>query len=103
MVKREDLCAEPPAPPFSKIRGLVERIRRLKADGYETVGYTETAVSMAGWGVAWACAQFDMRAVIFDPQYKKTPELLTFHREQWAKFGATIVPIQAGMARRRTH
>lgn len=99
-VKREDLAAPFPGPPFSKVRGLMPVLERLKAEGVTTVGYVETSVSMAGWGVAWGCSLLGMRAVIYDPIYKKTPPLLAYHREKWATFNATIRrPIKAGMAR----
>lgn len=99
-VKREDLCTPPPAPPFSKVRGLYLHLQYLQSrHGITTVGYTETSISMAGWGVAWACADLGLRCIIFDPQYKNPPALLQFHRRQWKKFGAEIVRIKAGMAR----
>lgn len=50
-VKREDMCAPEGAPPFSKIRGLMKVLKNLKAQGYTHIGYTETSVSMAGWGL----------------------------------------------------
>ncbi len=99
LVKREDLCAPPGAPPFSKIRGLFVHLTKLKAAGYQVVGYVETCISMAGWGVAWACEQLGLRAVIFDPQYKQTPAVLAYHRKQWARYPVTLIPQQAGMAR----
>jgi hypothetical protein len=40
-----------------------------------------------------------MEAVIFDPQYKVTPETLSYHREQWKQFNPTIHPIPAGRAK----
>lgn len=99
-VKREDMCFEAPAPPFSKCRGIIVHLEKLKKIGIKTVGYTETSISMAGWGVAWACSLLGMKAVIFDPQYKVTPKTLAYHREQWAKFDCvTIVPLKAGMAK----
>ena len=99
-VKREDLCFQPPAPPFSKCRGIIKHLELLKLQGITTVGYVETSISMAGWGIAWACQLLDMQAIIFDPQYKETPPTLAYHREQWVKFPATkIIPIKAGMAK----
>jgi len=98
-VKREDLCATPPAPPFSKVRGLYAHLQYLQSrHGITTVGYTETSISMAGWGVAWACADLGLRCIIFDPQYKNPPALLRFHRRQWRKFGARLIPLPAGRA-----
>lgn len=100
LVKREDLATDPPAPPFSKVRGLIPYLTGLKKQRIRTVGYTETSISMAGWGVAWACEKLGLKAVIFDPQYKNTPPLLAMHRKQWSKFPDThIIPIKAGMAK----
>jgi len=97
-VKRDDLCFEYPAPPFSKCRGLLMHLAKLKKQGYKYIGYTETSISMAGWGVAWACQELGLTAIIFDPQYKDTPEVLKYHRKQWKKFNPIILPIKAGMA-----
>jgi len=98
-VKREDLCTNFPAPPFSKVRGLYPHLNQLKSEGISTVGYTETSISMAGWGVAWVCAQLGLRAVIFDPQYKQDITIHKFHRRMWKYFGAEIEPIPAGRAK----
>lgn len=99
-VKREDLCTPAPGPTFSKVRGLVLRLEWLKKQGIEIVGYTESAVSMAGWGVAWACRELGMKCIIFDPQYKhQTPPLLLYHREKWKEHKASIIPQKAGMVR----
>jgi 1-aminocyclopropane-1-carboxylate deaminase/D-cysteine desulfhydrase-like pyridoxal-dependent ACC family enzyme len=102
-VKREDLCTPPPGPPFSKTRGLVKVLQDLKDKGIEHVGYTETSISMAGWGVCHVCSELGMKAVIFDPQYKQTPSVLKYHRQQWRKFSPIIVPIKAGMAKVNYH
>lgn len=98
-VKREDLACPPPGPPFSKVRGLVDHMSGLKDRGVTTVGYTETSVSMAGWGVAWCARKLGMRAVIFDPQYKQPPSILECHRGHWREHGAEIAAIRPGMAR----
>lgn len=98
-VKREDLCFDFPAPPFSKCRGIIEKLQKLKQEGYDVIGYTETSISMAGWGVAWACKVLGLKCVLFDPQYKVTPEVLKYHRSKWAKLGAETIPILAGMAK----
>lgn len=99
LVKREDMAVDPPAPPFSKVRGLFAHLEGLKQAGVEVVGYTETSISMAGWGVAWACEELGLQAVLYDPQYKKTPPPLRYHRRQWAKFNPDIHPIPAGRAK----
>ena len=99
LVKREDLSCLLPGPPFSKVRGLFSHLKKLKDRGVRTIGYTETSISMAGWGVAWASKELGLETVIFDPQYVQTPGVLAYHRQQWKKFGAKIEPIKAGMAR----
>lgn len=98
LVKREDRATPPPGPPFSKIRGLVPYLEDLKASGYRNIGYVETSISMAGWGVAWVCYHIDLHCIIWDPQYKETPRLLNYHRKQWSRWGAETRPIPAGMA-----
>lgn len=98
-VKREDLCTQAPGPPFSKIRGLMPALIELKSKGIKHVGYVETSVSMAGWGVAWACRLLGIEAVIYNPVYKTAPPILEYHREKWKEAGATIVDIKAGMAK----
>ena len=98
-VKREDKCAPAGAPPFSKIRGLVKHLEMLKQQGYKGVAYVETSVSMAGWGVAWACYQLEMRSIIFNPIYKTPIPLLKYHRHQWRKWGAELYDIPAGRAK----
>lgn len=99
LVKREDMATNPPAPPFSKMRGLYAHLKKLKEYGIQTVGYTETSISMAGWGVAYVCRLLDMTPVLYDPQYHETPDLLKFHRRQWAQFKPIIYPIKACWAK----
>lgn len=98
-VKREDLCAPPGAPPFSKIRGLVKYLETLKKQEYKGVAYVETSISMAGWGVAWACYHLGLKCLIFNPVYKKPFPLLEYHRAQWARWGAELIDIPAGRAK----
>lgn len=98
-VKREDLCVPPGAPPFSKIRGLVKHLEKLKHQGYIGAAYVETSVSMAGWGVAWACSQMGMKCLIFNPVYKNPIPLLQYHRQQWRQWGAETRDLPAGRAK----
>ena len=98
-VKREDLCAPPDAPPFSKIRGLMKHLEQLKEEGVEGVAYVETSISMAGWGVAWACFQLGLKCLIFNPVYKVPIPLLLFHRSQWKQWKAEIRDVPAGRAK----
>lgn len=103
-VKREDMCVEPPGPPFSKCRGLYEHMVNLKKQGFDTVGYAESAISMAGWGVAYFAKMLDMKAVIYDPQYRReTPRLLELHRQEWAKYDPVIVGVPAGRTKVNFH
>lgn len=97
LVKREDLCFDAPAPPFSKLRGLMVHLKKQKQLGITTIGYVETSISMAGWGVAWACELLGLHAVIFNPVYKnETCKTLLSHRKQWKKFNAQIIDLTAG-------
>jgi 1-aminocyclopropane-1-carboxylate deaminase/D-cysteine desulfhydrase-like pyridoxal-dependent ACC family enzyme len=100
-VKREDLSCPPPGPPFAKIRGLDAFLRK---NTNRVIGYTETQISMAGWGVAFLCQQLHMKCVIFYPEYKtveESPErlVLDFHKEKWKEFGAILYPMKAGRLR----
>jgi threonine dehydratase len=97
-VKREDLCC-PGGPTFSKVRGIIDHLTALQKTGVQVVGYCETSISMAGWGIAWACEQLSMTAVIYDPQYVETCNTLKRHRTMWAKHNATIRSINASMAK----
>lgn len=103
-VKREDLCVPPPSPPFSKMRGLIAHLKKLKSEGINKVAYVETSISMAGWGIAWACEKLNLEAVIFEPQYKDRNELseplklLQKHKEKWLEHGAKLIPLPAHMA-----
>lgn len=103
MVKREDMCGPEGAPTFSKIRGLFPHLQALMESNpdLEVIGYVETSISMAGWGVAWACHMLGLRCLIFDPQYLPETELplLRYHRTQWERYGAELYSQPAGMAR----
>jgi len=96
-VKREDLSCPLPGPPFSKMRGLYSRMKSLKDSGVKTVGYMETAVSMAGWGISYCASLLKMRAVIYEPTYKDGIKrgLLPLHTRKWTELGAEIRPIKA--------
>jgi len=99
LVKREDMCGGDGAPPFSKLRGLVRHLEGLKGEDIRTVAYVETAISMAGWGVAWAARRLGLRTILFDPQIKNPGEVLLAHRRLWRECGAEIRPVRPGRAR----
>lgn len=94
-VKREDLCNPSPAPPFAKVRGLYLFLQKLKQRGVTTVGYMDTAISMAGWGISCYAKKLSMQAVIFYPAYK---DGYKYNQEEyipyWEQFGATIIPLK---------
>jgi len=97
LVKREDLAAFPPLPPFSKVRGLFKVLKRLR--GVPAIGYTETSISMAGVGVAEGCKEFGIPCVIYNPVYMNPNKTLILHRKRWKEAGAKIVDIKAGRAK----
>lgn len=102
LVKREDLACLPPGPPFSKIRGLWTHMRELKQSGITTVGYVETAISMAGIGVARVGQELSMKVIIYDPQYSiNHPARMTHeaHRKKWREFGAEIILLKPFMTK----
>jgi hypothetical protein len=67
LVKREDLCAPPPGPSFSKVRGVMAH---LKSRSEGTIGVLDTYHSKAGQAVAWACRELGKGCVDFWPYYK---------------------------------
>lgn len=94
-VKREDLSCKSPGPPFAKIRGLYPHMRKLKAEGVTTVGYMDTAISMAGWGISYFAKKLKMQAVIYYPQYKDGFKYnQTVFIKKWERFGAIICPLE---------
>lgn len=93
-VKREDLACPPPGPPFAKVRGLLPFLLDLKDKGVGAVGYMETSVSMAGWGISYFCKEIGLKAVIFSPQYSSPRENQIFQFEKWKEFEATIIPLE---------
>jgi hypothetical protein len=99
-IKREDLAGPSPGPSFSKVRGLWVHMQKLKEQGVQTIGYVETPISMAGWGVAAFGNILDLHVVIFDPQYVsnnyESYPTHEYHRRQWKRFGVEIQPVPAG-------
>ena len=93
-VKREDLACLPPGPPFAKVRGLLPFLINLKTNGCDTVGYMETSVSMATWGISYFCKIIDLRAVVVYPEYTEPRENQKFQFEKWKEFGAEVYPLK---------
>jgi len=93
-VKREDLSCKPPGPPFAKVRGLLPVLKDLRKKGIKTVGYMETSISMAGWGVSYFCNKLGMKSVVFMPFYSAgLRHNQQFQLEKWKEFGAEIIQI----------
>lgn len=101
-VKREDLACQPPGPPFAKVRGLWPTLIELKRSGIKTVGYMDTTISMAGWGLSYFCSLLDLNAVIFYPERPASRPVnnLEHHKKIWLKFGAEIRPINTSRCTR---
>ena len=91
------------SPPFSKMRGVYKRLEKLKSSGVETVGYVESNISMAGYGVAYICKKLDMKCIIFNPVYKHADypgaDVHKTHFEKWKQYGAEIISFPAGMVK----
>ena len=94
-VKREDLACPSPGPPFAKVRGLYPYLLNLKNNGTTVVGYMDTAISMAGWGVSYFAERLGMQAVLFYPQYKDGHKFnQKYYIRKWEKFNAIIIPLE---------
>lgn len=52
LVKHEEMCAPSGAPPFSKLRGVINHLSKIQECD---IGVLDTVHSKAGWAVAWAC------------------------------------------------
>lgn len=110
-VKREDLYQAPlplynvqddpllpfiyPVPPFAKMRGLVPYLEDLKDAGYQTIGYMDTAISMAGWGISWYARHLQLHPVIFYPQYKDgNRHYMAEHITECVRNGAEVLMLE---------
>ena len=98
-IKREDLACPAPGPPFAKIRGLYHTLLELEKKRAPAVGYMDTTISMAGWGISYLChaLKLKIRPVIYWPSYKDgiLRHNIQRHLEVWQSFGASVHPIQA--------
>ena len=66
-VKRDDLFGVSPASPLGKLRGLKALLRSYEASGVQLLGCWDTRVSRLGEGLAAACSQAELRAVVCFP------------------------------------
>ena len=94
-VKRDDLFAQPPAPPLAKLRGLRILLKQLYERGERLVGCWDTRVSKLTQGLAAACREFrGMRAIVSYPTKTGVPEPEAIRVA--AELGAEVVPIPGG-------
>ncbi len=91
-VKREDLSCPKPGPPFSKTRGVYERVKS-REEGI--IGVLDTYHSQAGHAVARACEVLGKTCVNFYPEFKYEPgpRLPQLRAEE---LGAELYPLVAG-------
>lgn len=90
-VKREDLACELPGPPFAKVRGLYIKLNELKNQGITTVGYMESTLSMATWGISYFAKKLDMKSVVYAPKYKDgLKHEQKIQMSKWEEFGADV-------------
>ena len=94
LVKREDRSCKPPGPPFSKARGVYERV---KSRPEKIIGVLDTFHSQAGHAVAMACNILGKDCLNFYPKYK-ADEGQPLREPQIASksLGARLKPLPAG-------
>lgn len=93
-VKREDLSAREPGPPFSKTRGVCAHMATLP-EGTTEIGVLDTYHSQAGHAVAHAARALGLGVTNFYPEYKHEPG----HRAPQVRaemLGARLVGLPAG-------
>lgn len=94
-VKREDLVANPPAPPFAKLRGLITFISN-EAKSCDYIGALEPSTnSMYGVGVAWACNILKKKAIVYYPKYKHQNNEARLNYIKAKEMGAIMIPLEA--------
>ena len=91
-VKREDLCADYPMPPLSKMRGVFEHLKTKKG----LLGCIDTRVSKSGQGIAAICKELGLFCNYYFPQCKDEDILKEKEHIKIAKeLGANIFPMKA--------
>uniref|UniRef100_A0A6M3KWI8 Tryptophan synthase beta chain-like PALP domain-containing protein n=1 Tax=viral metagenome TaxID=1070528 RepID=A0A6M3KWI8_9ZZZZ len=67
-----------------------------KRNGVKYVGYMETSISMAGWGICYVCDLLGLTPVIFYPKYKSGLKYnQQFQMLCWSSFNSIIIPIES--------
>lgn len=105
LVKREDLCAPAPWPPFSKTRGVYTYMKKLQYQGITMFGVLDTYHSQGGLAVAAAGARRGVRVINYFPVYKAEqdpdrgvywPVQLRPQQKAASDLGAELVGLKAG-------
>ena len=105
LVKREDLCAPPPWPPFSKTRGVYQYMKKLQYQGIDTFGVLDTYHSQGGLAVAAAGARRGATVINYFPVYAAEqnpfcehpwPKQLRPQQEAARDLGAELIGLKAG-------
>lgn len=95
-VKREDLACLPPGPPFAKVRGLYKHLQAVKDRGVKVVGYYDTSISMATYGICYFSQIIGLKPVVYHYRYadglKHNQEL---QLKVWEKYGAEVHVIES--------
>lgn len=92
-VKREDLCAVPPAPPLGKLRGLQSMVATLLARNIHTIACWDTRVSKLGIGLAVALREtMHATPVFIYPHLRNSP--VPDNARQAAALGAEVIPMR---------
>ncbi len=98
LVKRDDLCCDPPGPALAKIRGVVPHLMKRSED---VIGVLDTRCSRGGWAVAYVAKQLGKRCFNFFPQYKHEPPMyapteLRVSQRHANELGAQCISVPAG-------
>ena len=105
LVKREDLCAPRPWPPFSKTRGVLGYMRKLVDEGQEVFGVLDTYHSQGGLAVSAAGAYLGARVINYFPVYQAErdlsvsgywPKQLRWQQAAAQDLGAELIGLKAG-------
>ena len=91
-VKREDLSCVKPGPPFSKTRGVYQRVKSREE---KIIGVLDTFHSQAGHAVARACQILGKKCINFYPEYKNDPGWRD-PQDRAVELGAELVGLPAG-------
>lgn len=105
LVKREDLSAPAPWPPFAKTRGVLSWMQKRVAEGQRLFGVLDTYHSQGGLAVSAAGAHLGVDVVNYFPVYAAEqdhtnhnfwPKELRWQQAAAQRLGAELVGLKAG-------